>query len=102
MKDSCRFWTDKVALVTGATSGLGLHIATAFAAAGAAVVLAAHDSARLDAASAAIATAGSRILPVAADVTDQEQVDRLVQRTIAEFGRIDALVNCVGASSRGQ
>lgn len=96
------FWTNKVALVTGASSGLGLHIATAFAAAGASVVLAARDAARLDSASAALAQPGSRILAVAADVTKQEQVDRLVERTITEFGRLDVLVNCVGVSSRGR
>ena len=95
-------WTDKVVLVTGATSGLGLHIASAFAAAGASVVLAARDAARLDAASAALAQPGSRILAVAGDVTNQAQVDRLFERANSEFGRLDALINCVGVSSRGR
>jgi uncharacterized protein len=96
------YWANKVAIVTGATSGLGLHIATALAAGGASVVLAARDSARLDAASAALAQYGSRMLPIAADVTNQEQVDHLFERAVAEFGRIDALVSCVGVSSRGR
>jgi NAD(P)-dependent dehydrogenase (short-subunit alcohol dehydrogenase family) len=81
---------------------LGLHIATAFAAAGGSVAIVARDSARLDAASAALAKHGNRTLPLAADVTNREQVDHLFKRAIAEFGRIDALVNCVGVSSRGR
>jgi short-subunit dehydrogenase len=96
-----QYWTNKVALVTGASSGLGLHIATALASDGASVVLAARDAARLDAASAALAQPGRKILAIAADVTKQEQVDWLVERTITEFGRLNVLVNCVGVSSRG-
>ena len=96
------YWANKVALVTGASSGLGRHIASAFAAAGASVVLAARDAARLDAATAAFAQTHGRMLAVAADVTKQEQVDRLIERALSEFGRLDALVNCVGVSSRGR
>jgi NAD(P)-dependent dehydrogenase (short-subunit alcohol dehydrogenase family) len=94
-------WPDKVAIVTGASSGLGLQVATAFAAAGASVVMAARDAARLDAAAALLAAAGKRVLAVAADVTNQSHVDRLIERAVAEFGSIDVLVNCVGVSSRG-
>ncbi|MEX2137706.1 MAG: SDR family oxidoreductase [Pirellulales bacterium] len=96
------YWTEKVAVVTGASSGLGRQIATALAADGASVVLAARDSTPLDAAAAELAQSASRVIPVVADVTSQEQVDRLVQHTIDEFGRLDALVNCVGVSSRGR
>lgn len=98
---STPYWANKVALVTGASSGLGLHISAALAAAGASVVLAARDSARLDAAVGSLEQATNRVLPIAADVTRQEQVDRLIDRSLAEFGGIDALVNCVGVSSRG-
>jgi NAD(P)-dependent dehydrogenase (short-subunit alcohol dehydrogenase family) len=96
------YWTGKVALVTGASSGLGWHIAAALAAAGASVVMAARDSTRLDAAVSALSGSAGRVLPVAADVTNQEHVERLLARAIDEFGRLDALVNCVGASSRGR
>ena len=95
------YWTDKVAVVTGASSGLGRHIATALSAAGASVVLAARDSARLEAAAAQLAASASRALPVVADVTNQQQVDRLFERTMSELGRLDVLVNCVGVSGRG-
>jgi short-subunit dehydrogenase len=94
-------WTNKVALVTGASNGLGLHVAGAFGLAGASVVLAARDSARLDAAAASQAQSGNRVLAIAADVTNQSHVDRLIERAVAELGRIDVLVNCVGVSSRG-
>ncbi len=99
---SANYWTGKVALVTGASSGLGWHIAAALAAAGASVVLAARDATRLDAAVSALSRTAGRVLPIAADVTIQEHVEQLFTRTIDEFGRLDALVNCVGVSSRGR
>ncbi len=95
------FWAGKVALVTGASSGLGRHIAGAFAAVGADVVVAARDAGRLAAVAAQLQSA-QRVLPVAADVSNQEQVEQLFARTMNEFGRLDALVNCVGVSSRGR
>jgi short-subunit dehydrogenase len=96
-----RYWTNKVALVTGASSGLGLHIATAFAESGASVAVVARDSTRLDAAAASLTPTTGRVISAAADVTNSQHVDRLMDRILAEFGRIDALVNCVGVSSRG-
>jgi short-subunit dehydrogenase len=99
---SAEYWTGKVALVTGASSGLGRSIAAAFAAAGASVVLAARDSGRLDAAASAFAKSVGRVMTIATDVTNQEQVERLFQRTIDAFGQLDSLVNCVGVSSRGR
>ena len=95
------YWTGKVALVTGASSGLGWHIAAGLAAAGSSVVLVAREAGRLEAAAAQISSSG-RVWPVVADVTVQDQVDRLFQDVIEEFGRLDALVNCVGVSSRGR
>lgn len=96
------YWSKKVVIVTGASSGLGWHIAAALAAAGASVVLAARDSARLEGVASAFSKSAGRVLSIAADVTNQEQVERLFARTIEEFGRLDALVNCVGVSSRGR
>jgi short-subunit dehydrogenase len=96
------YWPGKVVVVTGASSGLGQHIAAAAAAAGASVVLAARDETRLEAAASSLPTGGGQVLAVATDITDQPQVDRLVQRAIGELGRLDALVNCAGASARGK
>lgn len=96
------YWTNKVVVVTGASEGLGRHIAAAFARAGASVVLVGRDQSRLDAAASSLSPSAGRVLTVAADVTVQEDVDRLFQRSIGQFGQLDALVNCVGASGRGR
>ena len=90
------YWKDKVALVTGGSSGLGLAIARAAAGQGAKVVIAARDAERLRDAAGQIAARG-----IAADVTRQEDVARLIQTVVAEHGRLDLLVNCAGRSSRG-
>lgn len=74
----------KVVLVTGAAGGLGSAIVKAFAAAGASVV--ATDI-------AAVAEDPGRVLSVPADVTDADQVDQVVTRAAAEFGRVDVLIN---------
>jgi short-subunit dehydrogenase len=96
------YWTDKVVVVTGASAGLGRHIAAALAEASAAVVVAARDRGRLEAVAEALSESGRRVLAVVADVTVQEDVVRLLARAIERFGRIDALVNGVGLSSRGR
>ena len=83
----------KVALVTGASDGLGREIAQAFALEGAAVVLAARSTAKLDALSAELTSQGLRSLPFTCDVGDTAQVRAAVDATIASFGRIDILVN---------
>ena len=89
---------DKVAIITGAASGIGLATARVFAAEGARVVLADLDLHRTEAARASIAEAGreadSLALPV--DVTDRMSVDAMVAATLARFGRIDCLVNNAG------
>ncbi len=95
------FWQDKVALVTGGSSGLGRAIAEAFAAAGAKVVVAGLEADAVEKTAAELAAAGSDVLGVVADVTQQEDVDRLLARTLERFGRLDVLVNCAGRSMRG-
>jgi len=88
---------DRVAIVTGGARGIGGAIATAFAAEGADVVIA--DVLGDDAAEpvlSAIAAAGRRGLLVRADVSDEQQVRALVDRTYAEFGAVDILVNDAG------
>jgi len=88
----------KVALVTGASRGIGLAIATELAAAGAEVVLAARDAGQLEAAARLAGAAGPRTVPVVADVTDEDSVAALVAATIGAFGRVDVLVNNAGGA----
>jgi ribitol 2-dehydrogenase len=83
----------KVALVTGASSGIGLAIARELCRLGAHVVMAARSADRLQAAAAQL---GDRCMPVVADVTDARQVDRLVEGTIAAEGGLDILVANAG------
>src|SRR5205809_1309866 len=83
----------KVALVAGASRGIGAATARAFAQAGAAVVLAARDARALDAVAAEIRAAGGRALAVPTDVGDAAAVEHLVSQTIETFGRLDAAFN---------
>ncbi|HSV80540.1 MAG TPA: 3-oxoacyl-ACP reductase family protein [Ramlibacter sp.] len=84
-------FTDKVAIVTGAQTGIGLAIAQRLAAEGAAVVLA--DIADATPQARDVQAAGGRALAIQVDVADEQSVQALVERTVAEFGRVDILVN---------
>ena len=87
----------QVALVTGASSGIGRHLADGLAARGMAVAGMARNGERLSAAMAEVAaSAGVRTLAVAADVTDPAAVDAAVARVADELGRVDLLVNNAG------
>lgn len=88
--------TDQVALVTGGSRGLGRGIALALAAAGAHVAPVSRTEADLEAVAGEIRSLGRQALPVAADVTDEAQVQATVQRVVHQFGRIDILVNSAG------
>ena len=88
--------TDKVALVTGAGRGIGQAIGLAFAEQGAHVVCAARTEKEIEATAAAVRGFGRRALAVRCDVTDAAQLEALVERTLAEFGRLDLLVNNAG------
>ena len=83
----------RVVLVVGASKGIGAATAEAFAAAGAAVVLAARDTAALASIADSIEGRGGRALAVPTDVTDVDSVRNLVDRTVATFGRLDAAFN---------
>ena len=83
----------KVALIAGASKGIGAVTAQAFARAGAAVVLAARDEQALTAVADGIRADGGRALAVRADVGDAESMEHLVTRTLEEFGRLDAAFN---------
>jgi NAD(P)-dependent dehydrogenase (short-subunit alcohol dehydrogenase family) len=87
----------QVALVTGASTGIGRHLVEGLAARGVAVAGVARNEQRLTTAMAEVAEAtGARTLAVAADVTDRESVDAAVARVAGELGRVDLLVNNAG------
>jgi NAD(P)-dependent dehydrogenase (short-subunit alcohol dehydrogenase family) len=83
----------KVALVTGAGQGIGRGIALALAREGAGLALVGRTASKLQDVASEIARRGGRALPVAADVTDGEQVEHAVKQTVAELGALDVLVN---------
>lgn len=87
----------KVALVTGASRGIGKATASAFARAGASVALAARDSAALDANVAEIEAAGGVALACPCDVADEASVQTVFARVAATYGPLDILVNSAGA-----
>jgi 7-alpha-hydroxysteroid dehydrogenase len=92
-----RFRIDgRVALVTGAGKGIGAGCAVGLAEAGADVVLAARTPSDLEATAAVVRDRGRRALAVPTDVTESDQLARLVDATIDEFGRLDILVNNAG------
>jgi NAD(P)-dependent dehydrogenase (short-subunit alcohol dehydrogenase family) len=93
-------FSGKVALVTGASSGMGLATARAFAAAGAAVVLADVREDAVKAEAEKLAAAGHRAIAAGCDVSDDAQVQQMVDRTVAEFGRLDAAFNNAGVMAR--
>ena len=89
-------FTDQVALVTGASSGMGATTAEAFAQAGAAVVLVDHDGARLEAVTAKLTEAGRRAIGIVCDVSDEAAAKAAVERAVSEFGRLDMAYNNAG------
>ena len=84
---------DKTVIITGASSGIGAATAQAFAAAGANVVLAARDQAKLAAVAGTIA---GRTLVTPTDVSDRSAIERLVAETVATFGGVDIVINNAG------
>jgi len=91
----------RVAVVTGASSGLGVGFARALAQAGAHLVLAARRADRLEALASELGEAGVEVLPVACDVTDVSQVEALKDACLERFGKVDVLVNNAGTTEVG-
>jgi 7-alpha-hydroxysteroid dehydrogenase len=89
---------DRVAIVTGAGLGIGRGVALGLAQAGADVVLAARTEADLEEVAAAVGSSGRRALVVPTDVTELDQLERLVDRAVQEFGRLDIAVNNAGGA----
>lgn len=92
-------WSGKVAIVTGASSGIGLACAQAFARRGTQVALVARTKERLEEAAREIGEARAAAFPL--DVTDRAAVAGLPARVVERFGRLDLLVNNAGANARG-
>jgi NADP-dependent 3-hydroxy acid dehydrogenase YdfG len=90
-----------VALVTGASSGIGAAAAASLAAEGASVVLAARRKDRLDAIAAEIRGQGGTALVLESDITSEQQATDAVERTVTELGRLDTLINNAGVMLLG-
>jgi NADP-dependent 3-hydroxy acid dehydrogenase YdfG len=101
MTEAARPLSGKVALVTGASSGIGEATALALADAGAAVAIGARRRDRLDALAAKLRDDGARVLQLDLDVTDEQQCRAAVTRTREELGGLDVLVNNAGVMLLG-
>jgi NADP-dependent 3-hydroxy acid dehydrogenase YdfG len=87
---------DKVIVITGASSGMGEAAARHLAAKGASVVLGARRSERIEATAGEISQAGAKAIAVTTDVTRRDDLKRLVGAAVANFGRVDVLINNAG------
>jgi NAD(P)-dependent dehydrogenase (short-subunit alcohol dehydrogenase family) len=94
------YWTDKVAIVTGGSRGLGRAVAYALATSGARVVVAARDADALANCAREFRAGGADITTIVTDVTQSAQVDNMVQQAVDRYGRLDVLVNAAGRSTR--
>lgn len=91
----------KVAIITGASSGIGEATAITLASVGAKVVLAARRAERLNALAERIEASGGKALPIVTDVTDETQANELVHSASAQLGRVDIVVNNAGIALLG-
>src|SRR5262245_30372210 len=92
----------RVAIVTGGSKGLGEAMAAGLASAGAQLVVVSRKPDEIEATAKQLsADYGQRVVPIAADVTQPADAKRIVERTLAEFGRLDILLNNAGINIRG-
>jgi NAD(P)-dependent dehydrogenase (short-subunit alcohol dehydrogenase family) len=92
--------TGKIALVTGASRGLGQYFGRALARAGADLVITSRDAAALKPFQAEIESLGRRVLPLALEVRNHDSIQKMVEAAAAHFGKIDILVNNAGCNVR--
>lgn len=90
----------KVALVTGGTSGIGRALSLGLAEAGADVIATARRQQQVDETAAAIEALGRKTLRIGSDVCDRASLEKLAAAVLAEFGKVDILVNCAGIIKR--
>ena len=88
----------RVAIITGASSGLGMQMARGFAAQGADLVITARRIERLEAFAEELRATGIKCLPLKCDVTNPAEVDACAEAAEKEFGKVDILVNCAGSA----
>jgi len=91
----------KIAIVTGASQGIGFGIAQGLAAEGASLILTARNAKRLNQNTETLVQAGATVLAIPADVTDEAQVQEVFRQTNERFGRLDILVNNAGIFDGG-
>jgi len=90
----------KTSIITGGAGGLGRAMVAAYAAAGANVVVASRNQEKIEAEAAGIRDKGQSAIAIAADITDSEQVEHLVSKTVETFGALDVMVNNAGRWGR--
>jgi NAD(P)-dependent dehydrogenase (short-subunit alcohol dehydrogenase family) len=96
-----KLFEGKVALVTGAGGGIGLATASAFAEAGASVIMADSNATLLEEAAGGLRSAGHEVLAVTCDVTDRNQVRAMTEQAVGAYGRLDAAFNNAGINCDG-
>jgi NAD(P)-dependent dehydrogenase (short-subunit alcohol dehydrogenase family) len=102
LDELARFRLDgRVAIVTGATGGIGSRLAEALARVGAKVVVHGRDAARAEAMTQRLVAEGAEAVASVADLTQQADADRMVDEALTAFGRVDVIVNTVGGGAGG-
>jgi len=96
------YWQNKVVLVTGGSSGLGRIIAESFGRAGARLAIAALEEADVRQAAGEMQNTGIETVAICADITKQQDVERMTTETVSHYGQLDVLVNNAGRSMRGK